>query len=148
MDLEKLKQRYPDAVTFTFGDSPELCHRLLELIRSGKKVATCEALRTFERGDEAIPAVGRQDIALNWDGSPAMALETVSVQLTRFCDVEESFALAEGEDETLEGWQDAHRGYFERSGGFDPEMMLVCERFRLIEDFGRPKQALGGSHEA
>ncbi len=135
MDLEQLQQKYPGAETFTFGDSRELCDRLLELVREGKKVATCEALRAFEKGDEAMPVAGRRDIALNWDGSPALALETVSVELTRFCDVEESFALAEGEDETLQGWQDAHRSYFERSGGFEPEMMLVCERFRLIEDF-------------
>ena len=25
-------------------------------------------------------------------------------------------------------------GKFERTGGFDPEMVLVCERFRLVRD--------------
>ncbi len=139
MNLEEFEQKYPGAISFTFGDSPEVCGRLLELVRSGKKVATCEAFRTFESGAESMPVVGRRDIALNWDGSPALVLETVSVEFTRFCDVEASFALAEGEDETLAGWQDGHRSYFERSGGFDPEMMLVCERFRLIEDLGSPQ---------
>ncbi len=28
-----------------------------------------------------------------------------------------------------------HQNYFERNGGFDPTMVLVCERFVLIEDF-------------
>ena len=61
----------PDVVTFTFGDSEELCSELLGLVRSGKKTATCDALHVFASGDEAMPVVGRQDIALNWDGSPA-----------------------------------------------------------------------------
>jgi uncharacterized protein YhfF len=82
-----------------------------------------------------MPEVGRTDIALNWDGTPALAIETTSVSLTRFCDVEEKFALAEGEDETLEGWQNGHRRFFDRNGGFDPQMMLVCERFKLVADF-------------
>ena len=28
-----------------------------------------------------------------------------------------------------------HQEYFERNGGFDPKMMLVCERFRLVHDY-------------
>jgi uncharacterized protein YhfF len=58
------------------------------------------------------------------------------VTIRRFADVDEDFAFAEGEDDTLEGWRAGHRVYFERNGGFDPGMLLVCERFRLIEDFG------------
>ena len=29
----------------------------------------------------------------------------------------------------------AHQPYFERNGGFDSKMMLVCERFRLVHDY-------------
>lgn len=82
-----------------------------------------------------MPIIGRRDLALNWDGTPALAIETLSIAVVRFCDVEESFALAEGENETLQGWRQDHQNYFERNGGFDPEMRLVCERFKLIEDF-------------
>ena len=102
-------------------------------------MATCEALRVFESEGEVLPVVGRRDIALNWDGTPALVIETVSVALTRFCDVGEDFALAEGENDTLEGWRSDHRSYFERNGGFDPEMILVCERFKLVEDLSDMK---------
>jgi uncharacterized protein YhfF len=36
-------------------------------------------------------------------------------------------------------WKTAHRRYFERQGKFSPDMLLYCERFRLIEqiDFQR-----------
>ncbi|WP_068114268.1 ASCH domain-containing protein [Tropicimonas marinistellae] len=135
--LEELRKRYPDAETFTFGDSRALCDDLLALVRSGAKTATCSALRDFTEGGEALPKPGRRDIALDWDKRPALVIETVSVEILRYCDVPESFALAEGENDNLVGWRDGHRRYFERNGGFDPEMQLVCERFRLIEDLAQ-----------
>ncbi len=122
-------------VTFTFGDNEELCNELLRLVRSGKKTATCEALRMFGPEGEAMPVVGRQDVALNWDGTPALLIETLEVTQKRFCDVDERFALDEGENDDLSGWRRDHQEYFERNGGFDPEMMVVCERFRLILDY-------------
>ena len=132
--IAELRRRFPGAETFTFGDCRALCDRLLALVRSGSKTATCGALREFVLGGEAMPEPGRRDIALDWDGSPALVIETVGVTVRRYCDVDADFALAEGEDETLAGWQDGHRRYFERNGGFDPDMELVCERFRLVED--------------
>lgn len=81
-----------------------------------------------------MPVAGRRDIALDWDDMPALVIETIEVAIRRYCDVSKEFALAEGENETLEGWQEDHRRYFARNGGFDPEMELVCERFRLVED--------------
>ena len=48
----------------------------------------------------------------------------------RFCDVDEDFALFEDD---LEGWRKGHQQYFERNGGFDNEMVLVCERFKVVE---------------
>ncbi|WP_102107884.1 ASCH domain-containing protein [Oceaniglobus roseus] len=134
MSPEQAKALYPGAETFTFGDNRALCDRLLALVREGRKTATCGALRDFEAGGEALPVAGRRDIALDWDGNAALVIETLEVTRRRFCDVDAGFALAEGEDETLEGWQEGHRAYFERNGGFAPDMMLVCERFRLIED--------------
>ena len=130
--------------TFTFGDSPRLCAELLALVRSGRKTATCEALRVFEAEPEAMPQVGRRDIALNWDGTPALEIETTEVTLCRFDEVTEAFALAEGEDDSLAAWQEGHRGYFERSGGWSHDMMLVCERFRLVRDLAAaPDQERG-----
>lgn len=121
-----------DPVSFTFGDSRELCDRLLSLVRSGKKTATCGALRDFMNDGEELPVAGRRDTALDWDGNPVLVIETVNVEICRFCDVSEDFALAEGEG-NFDDWKAAHITFFERNGGFDPEMELVCERFRLVE---------------
>lgn len=134
MKLEDAKALHPEAEHFTFGDSRALCDQLLSLVREGRKTATCGASRDYGEGGDALPLVGRQDIALDWDGNAALVIETVEVTHRRFCDVDADFALAEGENDDLAGWQAAHRAYFERNGGFDPDMELVCERFRLIED--------------
>lgn len=129
-----LRQRYPNAQTFTFGDSAEMSDWLLGLVRQGAKTATCGALRDFHDEGEALPEPGRLDVALEWDGRPALVIETQSVEIMRFCDVPEDFALAEGEDESIDGWRAGHQAYFTRNGGFDLQMELVCERFRLVED--------------
>ncbi len=134
MTLKDVLTRYPGAQTFKFGDSASMSAELLGLVRAGRKTATCGALRDYPEGSAETPVVGRRDIALEWDGRPALVIETLEVTVSRFCDMTEAFALAEGENETLEGWREDHRRYFERNGGFDPVMELLCERFRLVED--------------
>ncbi|WP_147124519.1 ASCH domain-containing protein [Shimia ponticola] len=131
--LDVLKERFPGAETFRFGDSARMSAQLLALVTQGKKTATCGAARDFGEGGEALPVVGRKDIALHWDGRPAVVIETLDVTRKRFCDIDAAFALAEGENETLEGWQADHKAYFERHGGWDPQMDLICERFRVVE---------------
>jgi len=135
ISLEEAKARYPEAETFKFGDNRELCNKLLSLVRVGKKRATCGALRDFKESAEPMPVVGRRDIALDWDGAPALVIETTELTIRRFCDVGSDFALAEGENDTLEGWQAGHQTYFQRNGGWQAEMELLCERFSLVEDF-------------
>lgn len=81
-----------------------------------------------------MPVVGRQELALNWDGTPALIIETVEVTIRRFCDVDADFALAEGENDSLDGWRADHRAYFERNGGWTADMLLVCELFRPVRD--------------
>ncbi|MEM9477992.1 MAG: ASCH domain-containing protein [Pseudomonadota bacterium] len=134
--LDALRKRYPAAPSFTFGDSRHLCDALLALVRQGTKRATCGALRDYIADGDPLPEPGRADIVLDWDGNPALVIETTDMTIRQFRDVTEEFALAEGEDETLAGWRAGHRAYFERNGGWSDDMDLVCMRFRLIEDFG------------
>ena len=42
--MTQLPEPYRDAVTFAFGDSPELADELLALVLAGRKTATCAAL--------------------------------------------------------------------------------------------------------
>ena len=118
--------------TFAFGDSPAMADRLLGFVLTGAKTATCWSVR-----DGQITEVGRRMVAKDGAGRPRAVIETVSLEQLRFDHVPWSFAEAEGEgDECLEDWRDGHRAYFTRNGGFAPDMMLWCERFRLIEIIG------------
>ena len=133
--MEDLQDTYPGAGTFRFGDGPDLCARLNALVRAGTKTATCGAAAEFDAEPEAMPVVGRCDIATEWDGTPALVIRTTRVQRVSFAAVTEEMALAEGAD-GLEGWRTEHRAFFERNGGFDPEMELIFEHFELVEDLG------------
>jgi uncharacterized protein YhfF len=131
-----LPPAYADAVTFSFGDSPELNDALLELVLAGKKTATCAALRDFGPDGEELPVVGRRDVVLDSYGDPACAIETVEVTIKRFDEVDAEFAAAEGEgDQTFESWKASHKRYFARTGGFSYDMKLVCERFKVVHVF-------------
>jgi uncharacterized protein YhfF len=132
---------YANAVTFSFGDSPGMADELLALVLGGKKTATCGALASFAPGSDAMPAVRRRDVVLDGQGRRAAVIETLEVEIRRFDQVDERFARDEGEgDGTLAWWRDAHRRYFERNGGFSPDMQLVCERFRLVEKLDRGEE--------
>lgn len=133
--MTDVQARYPGAETYVFGDSARLSGELLALVRAGVKRATCSSWAEVE-GGEALPQIGRCDIATTFDGRPALVNRTVELRLVRFCDMTEEMALAEGEDETLEGWREGHERYYRRLGVFDPEMELIWERFEVVEDLG------------
>lgn len=133
--LTSLFAKYPGAGTFRFGDNEQLSVDLIALVRSGKKRATCSSVLNAKLGN-AMPVLGRRDIALNWDGTPAFVIETTELREVRFCDMTKEMALLEGENDTLDGWFRDHQRFFERHGVFDPKMPLIWERFAVIEDFG------------
>jgi uncharacterized protein YhfF len=129
-----LEERYPGAERFSFGDSPNMADELLALVIAGVKTATCGALSDYPEGDPKRPIVGRRDIVLDGRGRPAAAIETIEVIERRFDEVDERFAFDEGEGlRTLNDWKAAHAAYFTRNGGYRSDMMLLCERFRLVE---------------
>lgn len=120
---------------FSFGDSPELADELLSLVLTGAKRATCGAYRDYLVPEAPpLPQVGRYDVVLDGQGNPACIIETTEVTIKRFCDVDEEFALSEGEG-PYEAWKAGHIAYFSRNGGYSPDMELVCERFNLIHVF-------------
>jgi len=133
MDLSEIRAKYPGLKTFVFGDSKDLCDKLTALVIRGKKTATCEALSTYASEEEAMPVLGRVDVALTWERNPAVAIRTTEIEIRMFNEVEEGFALDEGENTNLEGWRKDHQKYFERNGHFFLEMKVVCERFEVVE---------------
>jgi uncharacterized protein YhfF len=123
-----------DLESFSFGDSPALADKLLELVLIGRKTATCWAASEGDKGVE----VGKRWIVKDGQGRERAVLETVEVTRRRFEEVDESFAHDEGEgDRSLAWWRRAHTNYFTRRGEFAPGMDVYCERFRLVEAIER-----------
>ena len=114
---------------FAFGDSSAMADALLALVLDGTKTATCWAA-----GGDPPTIVGQRQVVLDGSGVPRAVIETLSIEARRFDTVDATFAHAEGEgDRSLAGWRADHRAFFTRNGGFTPDMLLWCERFRLVE---------------
>jgi uncharacterized protein YhfF len=126
----------PDLIptSFSFGDSPEMADELLALVIAGTKTATCGALRDYPEESPDRPVVGRRDTVLDGQGRPAAIIETLEVTIRRFDEIDAQFAHDEGEGfRTLAHWREGHEAFFTRNGGFAQGMLLLCERFRLVE---------------
>lgn len=131
--VDNLKVKYPDALSWAFGDSPELADELAELVSKGIKTASCGSLSSFQSEDKP-PSVGSYSIILNGRDEPVCVIRTIAMRLVRFCDVTEDFARKEGEgDRSLSYWQQAHQAFFQREGSFSETMELVAEEFELTE---------------
>ena len=115
--------------SFAFGDSPELADELVALVLEGKKRATCWAVVEGMKGAE----IGEQMVVRDGAGRPRAVVQTVELRQRRFDEVDEQFAFDEGEgDRSLAYWRAAHQDYFTRLKLYQPDMMLWCERFRLV----------------
>lgn len=121
-----------------FGIGPEMADKLGALIMQGTKTATCSLLWEYEHEGEPVPHAGQLTIVTAGDGRPLCLIETCSIEIRQFADVDAQFAYEEGEgDRSLAYWRDAHWRFFTQVCdmiGRTPseDMPLVCERFRVL----------------
>ena len=127
-------QRFYEA--FSFGDSSAMADELGKLVLAGIKRATAGSVWSYE--STGVPKPGDLSVVTDSNGTPLCIIETVQVDIVPFSAVSEEFAATEGEgDGSLDYWRKAHFEYFTReceSSGrsFDQEMLLACERFRVV----------------
>jgi uncharacterized protein YhfF len=137
VSVSTVPEQYRGLRSFAFGDSPRLADELLARVLMGVKTATCS---TEDEPNTSTP--GERWIVLDGRGTPRCVIETTEVTYRRFGEVDAAFAHEEGEgDRSLAYWRDAHRRYFGRQGKFSEDMMLMCERFRLVEIFADDRVA-------
>ena len=136
MNLSAIPEKYRSLRSFGFGDGPELADELLDLVIKGVKTATCS---TEDEPNTSTP--GERWIVLDGRGQARCVIESTEVTYRRYNEVDAAFACDEGEgDRSLAYWRSAHRNYFGRQGKFSEDMMLMCERFRLVEVFAPAEQ--------
>ena len=135
--MSAVPQQYQGLRSFAFGDGPALADELLDLVIKGVKTATCS---TEDEPNTSTP--GERWIVRDGRGEPRCIIESLEVSYRRYNEVDAAFAREEGEgDRSLAYWREAHRRYFGRQGKFSEDMMLMCERFRLVEIFEGRKGA-------
>jgi uncharacterized protein YhfF len=128
---KSVPEHYRHLRTFAFGDSPALADELVELVIKGIKTATCS---TEDEPNTSAP--GERWVVLDGRGQPRCVIESIEVTYRRFQEVDAAFAYEEGEgDRSLAYWRRAHQSYFGRLGRYRDDMMLMCERFCLVEVF-------------
>lgn len=129
----ELSAELPEA--WSFGATPEHADGLLELVLAGAKTATASALGDYETDEEQVPRVGELSIILDGTGAPSAVLEVTAVDIVPFAEVTAEHARAEGEDDrSLESWRRIHEEFWQTHSaqGYHPEMLVVCETFRLV----------------
>lgn len=131
--LKEIEMKYPGAGAWQMGDSPELASELANLIKKGIKTASCGSFASYQQ-EESAPRIGSYNIILDGQNVPVCVIRLVSLQLVRFCDINEEFARKEGEgDLSLEYWKKEHQRFFIREGHFSEDMELIAEEFEVGE---------------
>ena len=112
--------------------------RLAELVRNGRKTATCSALVFYELDHEALPRAGEYSVILDSRGRAVCIIRTTKVYLAAFDSVTEEHARREGEgDRSLQHWRELHEAFFTDelnaiNRQFDGKTELVCEEFEVV----------------
>lgn len=131
--LKEIEMKYPGAGAWQMGDSPELASELANLIKKGIKTASCGSFASYQQ-EESAPRIGSYNIILDGQNVPVCVIRLVSLQLVRFCDINEEYARKEGEgDLSLEYWKKEHQRFFIREGHFSEDMELIAEEFEVVE---------------
>jgi uncharacterized protein YhfF len=123
---------YAHLPQWALGHTKEEADHLCTLVLDGKKTATSAALYHYE--DEAPPEPGDKAVLLDGANRPRCVIEFTSVEPMTFEEVDAKFAHDEGEgDLSLAYWRKTHKEFFTREGYFAPDMLLLCQHFRVIE---------------
>ncbi|MBA4536685.1 ASCH domain-containing protein [Bacillus aquiflavi] len=132
----KEREKPQSVSAWQFGDNSD---DLAQLVIEGKKTATCSAYMIYELEHEPLPTIGDYSIILNSAEEPVAIIKTTEVTLTPMNEVTEEFAFAEGEgDRSYRYWKEAHEEFFtdqlnKIGHKFSEDMLLVCERFELVD---------------
>ena len=124
-----------DYEAWAFGGAPD---KLVGLVLSGTKVATCSSLDLMRHVGEPIPQPGDLSVILDAAGDAVCIIRTTRVYVETFGRVTAEHAFKEGEgDRSLDYWRRIHLEYFTEelaAAGlrFGQSSELVCEEFELV----------------
>ena len=117
---------------FAFGDTPAMNDESLAQIIAGRKIAAYAPLRDLGPGGEPMPVVGERYVILDSQRLPGAVIEETEVFTCTARDISDDFARECGaEDAAL--WRTRQIAFINRWGGWSDDLVMVCERFKLVE---------------
>ncbi len=99
------------AGVFSFDDNERGAAECALAVLEGRKTATSALALPFDRGDDRFPQPGDHEIVTLFDGTPYAVIRMTRWDRVRFGDVDEAFAIAEG-DGSLASWITTHPRYY------------------------------------
>ena len=126
-----------------FGTSGESRARLIDFIVNGNKRATAGLLDDYAKESEPVENVGECLAMLDNDNQHVATLRVTRVEVSRFIDVPDEFALAEAEgDLNAADFRASHNDYWSRIGEtITDETQIVQVYFELLTHRLRPLQS-------
>lgn len=119
-----------------FGTPGESRSRLVDLVLHGNKRATAGLLSEYEAEGEPIEHVGELLAMLDNEGMHVGTLRITRVEVLRFADVPDEFALAEAEgDLNAADFRASHLAFWSRVGeSVDDDTPVVTLYFDLLPE--------------
>lgn len=116
------------------------CNYLLDLVLKGQKRATASSVLGYQIEGDEIPKEGSMSVITDWDGNPRCVVRTTRVRILPYKDITFDIAKLEGEDDSLESWQQNHEHFFKEEGKelgyeFSEDMQVIFEEFEVVERF-------------
>ncbi len=126
-----------------FGTPGESRARLIDFIVNGNKRATAGLLDDYAKESEPVESVGECLAMLDNDNQHVATLRVTRVEVSRFIDVPDEFALAEAEgDLNAADFRTSHSAYWSRIGEtITDETQIVQVYFELLTHRLRPLQS-------
>jgi len=126
-----------------FGTPGESRARLIDFIVNGNKRATAGLLDDYAKESEPIESVGECLAMLDNDNQHVATLRVTRVEVSRFIDVPDEFALAEAEgDLNAADFRASHNDFWSRIGEtVTDETQIVQVYFELLTHRLRPLQS-------
>lgn len=118
-----------------FGTPGAMREKLNTLVLLGRKKATAGTLMwDYEAQNEQIESIGEKLAVLDSNGIQIATIQATKVEIRRFSEVPDEFALAEGEgDLTGDDFRESHRRYWSNIGlTIDNETRIVLLYFDLV----------------
>ncbi len=118
-----------------FGTKGPFRDELNALVLTGTKKATAGTLEwDYQSEGEEIETIGEHLAVLNSEGSQVAQIKVVKVEVRKFSEVPDEFALAEGEgDLTGDDFRKSHMRYWSNLGlNIKPDTEIVLLYFELI----------------